>query len=115
MRTDFNIEIDFDLERPLGKEAWEKRGRWIRGRIRYFRANPPSADGVLLYGKPVVRGREPIDVTNYVAENPHFPHQSTTDQWFNEAQFESYRILGLITANDLEPLLNDGPNPTSVS
>jgi hypothetical protein len=33
-------------------------------------------------------------VLNYRKANPDYPHQSTADQWFDEAQFESYRALG---------------------
>ena len=32
---------------------------------------------------------------NYARTNPGFPNQSTVDQFFDEAQFESYRQLGL--------------------
>jgi len=34
-------------------------------------------------------------VRSYALQNREFPHQTTADQWFNEAQFESYRKLGL--------------------
>jgi hypothetical protein len=33
-------------------------------------------------------------VRQYGLENADFPQQSTADQWFDEAQFESYRRLG---------------------
>jgi hypothetical protein len=29
--------------------------------------------------------------------HPPFPHQPTTNQWFQDDQFESYRMLGLHT------------------
>ena len=32
----------------------------------------------------------------------HFPHQSTADQFFDEAQFESYRALGAHVARRAE-------------
>jgi hypothetical protein len=35
-----------------------------------------------------------VDVTQYSLQNGAFPQQSTADQWFDEAQFESYRRLG---------------------
>lgn len=52
---------------------------------------------MLLYVKATLCGDEPVDVTNYGIANPPFPHQSTTNQWFTEAQLESYRMLGLHT------------------
>src|SRR5262245_36461448 len=51
--------------------------------------------GYLLYVKPSMTGNEPTDVLQYRATHPDFPHQPTSDQWFDESQFESYRRLGL--------------------
>jgi hypothetical protein len=48
----------------------------------------------LLYVKPTVTGREPIDILEYHAAHPDFPHETTLDQYFDEAQWESYRRLG---------------------
>lgn len=45
--------------------------------------------------KPRVIAGLPSDVCNYAKKNPTFPNESTADQFFNEAQFESYRQLGL--------------------
>lgn len=47
-----------------------------------------------MYLKATLCGNEPIDVQNYAKDSPAFPHESTADQWFTEAQFESYRTLG---------------------
>ena len=49
---------------------------------------------LLLYVKASLSGDEPPDVQNYRLANPDFPHQSTADQSFDEAQWESYRRLG---------------------
>jgi len=35
-----------------------------------------------------------MDVLSYKKEHSTFPDDSTTDQWFTESQFESYRQLG---------------------
>lgn len=37
----------------------------------------------------------PADVQNYAKNHPAFPNEPTADQSFDEAQFESYRQLGL--------------------
>jgi hypothetical protein len=60
------------------------------GRILY----PEGEPGTLIYLKPGLYGGEPQDVLNYASENALFPHEPTSDQWFSEAQFESYRRLG---------------------
>jgi len=51
-------------------------------------------DSVLLYVKASLSGDEPSDVQQYHAEHSAFPHESTADQFFGEAQWESYRRLG---------------------
>jgi hypothetical protein len=71
------------------------------GTIRYERTGQRTADGTpipdgyLLYIKPSLTGSEPGDVLQYRAAHAEFPHESTSDQWFGESQFESYRKLGL--------------------
>jgi hypothetical protein len=61
------------------------------GKILY----PEGEAGTLIYLKPGLYGGEPQDVLNYACENVLFPHEPTSDQWFSESQFESYRRLGL--------------------
>lgn len=48
-----------------------------------------------------IYGREPIDVRNYATQNVQFPHESTSDQWFTESQFESYRALGAFVVDEI--------------
>lgn len=65
------------------------------GKICYSHVDGPEAeDGWLLYLKPSLNGTEPADVFHYAKQNPQFPHESTADQLYGEAQFESYRALG---------------------
>jgi hypothetical protein len=67
------------------------------GRIGYSAVDGAVKDGVLIYLKATRSGDEPVDVQNYAAAHPAFPHESTANQWFGESQFESYRMLGLHT------------------
>jgi hypothetical protein len=48
----------------------------------------------LLYIKPTLVGDEPSDVRQFQIEHPSFPNESTAEQFFDEAQWESYRRLG---------------------
>lgn len=50
---------------------------------------------VLLVIKPNIIPRMSDDVRFYSVTHPSFPNEPTIDQFFNEAQFESYRQLGL--------------------
>ena len=54
----------------------------------------PAAKGELLYIKPTWLADLPMDVRAYGAAEKDFPQQPTSDQWFSESQFESYRSLG---------------------
>lgn len=55
----------------------------------------------MIYIKPVCLGNEPPDVDSYRAACPAFPHQTTANQWFDESQTESYRMLGLHTMDEI--------------
>jgi hypothetical protein len=48
----------------------------------------------LLLIKPSLMGDEAADVVQYQRTHPFFPHEPTSDQYFDEAQWESYRKLG---------------------
>ncbi len=57
--------------------------------------------GWMLYLKLAVTGTEPRYVLDYRRQNPAFPHQTTADQFYDEAQFEAYRVLGECAARSL--------------
>jgi hypothetical protein len=50
--------------------------------------------GQIIWIKPVVTAHDSVDVRQYRLENDAFPQQTTVDQFYDEAQFESYRALG---------------------
>lgn len=60
---------------------------------------PDGTAGRLIYVKPSLSAELPQDVLAYARLHPDFPHQSTLDQFFDEAQFESYRALGFECAS----------------
>jgi hypothetical protein len=95
VRLDFGVDIEFpEGLRIAGSSGPLCRGRAAVGRIRYY-GSDSMQDGVILYLKAALCGDEPVDVANYAAAHPPFPHQPTSNQWFDDAQFESYRMLGL--------------------
>jgi len=95
IRLDFGIPIVFpqlDLTR-----AGQGQGNphAAIGQIHYSAVDGPDApDGTILYIKATLSGDEPVDVRNFSAMDPTFPHDSTGNQFFDEARFESYRTLG---------------------
>ena len=97
VRIDLGIPIEFTAMPIFRSEPGETRKGmyWAVGKIRYSCIDGPKVkDGLLLYIKPAVYGDEPRDVLEYRKSHPTFPHESTADQFFDEPQFESYRILG---------------------
>ena len=54
----------------------------------------PAQYGYLLYLKLSLTGNEGEFLRRYRLDEPAFPHHSTADQFFSEAQFEAYRSLG---------------------
>jgi hypothetical protein len=98
IRIDLSVPINFD---DSMKRLREKKTRFAVATIRYSALDSTLKDGFLLYVKPIMLGNEPPDVTAYQAANHAFPHQTTGDQWFNESQTESYRMLGIKSIHDI--------------
>lgn len=99
VRIDLRIPIEVDSEQL--KAVVERRRRAATARILYSVVDGSCEDGQLLYIKPTRLGSEPPDVESYAKANPTFPHQTTADQWFDESQTESYRMLGLHSIDEI--------------
>nr|WP_315204843.1 hypothetical protein [uncultured Albidiferax sp.] len=119
-RIDFGAEIDFyshaEAARVLTRLFSQERrdvtvlspedmqdNHSCRGvllaRIRYRpRPGPGGAEfrpeGTLLVVKPNMHDALDVDLLAYKQKHPDFPHESTADQSFDEAQWESYHRLG---------------------
>jgi len=122
VRIDGSAEIDLDMTKIAGdrdqdrrddaapKDASRRSERyWTMGRIRY----DSGEDGYILYLKASVTGREAVDLRSYRAENPAFPHEATSQQFFKEGQVEAYRALGYHIADEVfnvAPLRGVAPN-----
>lgn len=67
-------------------------------------AKPEPEFALILFLKPALSGDEQLnalDVWEYDTERKDFPQESTVDQFFDEAQWESYRKLGEHTAEQV--------------
>jgi hypothetical protein len=89
---ELNIQIDFISPLPTGSEASVRHGAIAR--ILYSGADAEAPDGWLIYLKPTLNGNEPPDIRQYALENPEFPNGPRSER-FDEAEFETYRRLGL--------------------
>lgn len=99
IRIDFGINITFRDQIAIHSRDAGTPGLYCAiGAIDYAAVDGADvAPGWLLYVKPALDGElapVPYDVYSYAQESKTFPHETTTDQWFDESQFESYRALG---------------------
>ncbi len=100
VRVDFGVPIEFRDKLQLGKDLDNANKYCAIADIRYSCVDKPGGkpdpnyDGVLIYIKPSLDGSEPADVLNFHESDKAFPQDTIVDQWFGEAQFESYRMLG---------------------
>lgn len=120
-RIDFGAEIEFYTEDsachlPLMqdehicvlppeklRDAYTARGVML-ARIRYRPdAQGRCKQGTLLVVKPNLHFALDSDVLAYARRNPQFPQQPTSDQFFDEAQWESYHRLGEDFGRALRP------------
>ena len=99
VRIDFGTEVELNIDalrtRPPGAHV-------IVGKIHYgpdhaaaLGLTEEERTGTIVIVKPNLAGGEPVDVKQYGYLNADFPQQDTFDLWYDEAQFESYRRLGL--------------------
>ena len=96
-QIDFGINIQMDLSDLKRNKAGFTKAHFVLGNINYG----DSQTGYLLYIKSSLTGNERDYILDYQKYNTSFPHESTADQFFSEAQFEAYRALGEHIGEDL--------------
>lgn len=110
-RVDLDVEIElYDSDainsvlssysqhaRALTPEAMAKHASErgvLLARVRYPEGSPGPRYGTLLILKPRIHAHLDLDVMSYAQTHAAFPQQPTSDQFFDEAQWESYQRLG---------------------
>lgn len=93
IREDFGVEIDLDVS-ALQPDASGRSSQHMASGTIHFDGFEGFDKGTILYVKPSLTGDEPRDILQYQVRKPKFPHESTGDQFYEEAQWESYRRLG---------------------
>ena len=87
---------------PEGHAFAGLNGRLTKGTVTFGRIKYPLAAGlterrgILIFAKAVLWDGCPEWLLTYAANSDVFPHDPTSDQWFNEAQFAAYTSLGTI-------------------
>lgn len=120
-RLDFETEIEFlsepfrefglseaeecpygslDELRPEGPQRISRKQACL-AKIKYAPGNFGCDEGYLVYIKATLFPSVPADLRHYAQTNPSFPQETTIDQFFDEAQWESYRKLGHLIGTSL--------------
>src|SRR5262249_29899507 len=97
-RVDFGAKINIQTDPlvPSGKSNYS-RTSFVIGQIEYKpveHQREPQV-GLLVLIKPAITRDKSAFIKDYDRNNAKFPHEPTVNQWFDEAQFEAYRLLGL--------------------
>jgi hypothetical protein len=107
VRVDFGAEIELDADRLHRQhEATPSTRPFALGGIRYA----DGSEGRILYLRPTLCAGLSADLYAYWRAHPAFPDEPTSEQFFGEAQFEAYRVLGWqMVAGTLEEVAYTGP------
>jgi hypothetical protein len=87
---DFRAAADDDKQ--LGLAQGFARAHAVLAYVYY--EGSEVAESLMLFVKPSLTGDEPLDILQYRQDHRAFPQEPTVDQYFDEAQWESYRALG---------------------
>ena len=101
IRVDLGIPIRFNKQLKFKTQSTPptvaESVHCATAEICYTCVDGEGVNGTLVYLKPVLDHWQSLDVDQYKTANQDFPQQPTSDQFFDEAQFESYRRLGMET------------------
>ena len=106
VRVDFGVLIDISSKKlktliPENSDeqdavAYARQG-FIVADIHY----PEDDPGILIFMKSTFFEKLSADLYGYKRSHREFPNEPTSDQFFDEKQFEAYRELGYQTANQM--------------
>ncbi|WP_344073755.1 hypothetical protein [Streptomyces crystallinus] len=65
-----------------------------------------SRHGTLIVARTTLTRDLPYQLLSYAASHPVFPHDSTSDQWFDHQQFYAYQTLGRCLGERVQELLD---------
>ena len=96
-QIDMDTKISINITDLIPNEVGISKKHFAVGEIKYH----DGTTGVFVYIKLSYSGDESEYVKFYKRKVTSFPHESTSDQFFNETKFEVYRSLGEHITEDL--------------
>lgn len=104
VRVDFGTMISIDVtplipsnRKFIGHNIPYAESGFVTGKIVYS----DGSIGTLIYIKTTLIEDMPADLMSYRKAHRSFPDQTTADQFFDEKQFEAYRELGYLIAEQM--------------
>lgn len=93
---DLGVKIDIGVDALRLSDKGLSHSHFAFCRIHYPQDERGGKEsyGYMIYLKLSLTGNEGEFIRRYRLDEPDFPHHSTADQFFTEAQFEAYRSLG---------------------
>ncbi|HEU4780271.1 MAG TPA: patatin-like phospholipase family protein [Steroidobacteraceae bacterium] len=89
-RADFGASVDICADALINDASALRKQAHLIGRVSYA----DGSSGEILYLKALLRTHLGADIYGYWRTNPEFPNQPTSNQFYGEMQFDSYRELG---------------------
>jgi hypothetical protein len=89
-RADLGAEVDICTDAVVAGDSGPRGRAHLVGNITYA----DGSRGEILYLKALLRDGLGADIYAYWRTNPEFPNQPTSNQFYGELQFDSYRELG---------------------
>lgn len=89
-RADFGASVDICADPLIHDGNGMRTQAHLIGRVSYA----DGSQGEILYVKALLKTNLGADIYGYWRTNPDFPNQPTSNQFYGEMQFDSYRELG---------------------
>jgi len=89
-RADLGASVDISADPLIHDGNGQRTQAHLLGRVTYA----DGTEGEILYLKALLRSKLGADIYGYWRTNPEFPNQPTSNQFYGEMQFDSYRELG---------------------
>jgi hypothetical protein len=88
--ADLGVEFTIDMRPLIPNQKGRSQACYATGTFRF----PNGTNGRIVYVKAAICEKTPIEVVTYKERDDKFPNHPTTNQFFSEYTFESYRTLG---------------------
>jgi hypothetical protein len=118
VREDFGVQVEMPNLAPITRDkegkvlSWYAAGRILYPKARMADGTPAWDEGILIVIKTgMVPEKASIDLVGHWRSEPDFPYTQTTDQQFDQGQFEAYRQLGYLAGR----AVGQAASPASLS